>query len=162
LFHDYFSSRIVLAKYLWEEDMRASFKIQNKRLNVDSNIKSYLKSGEQRAINLGNRGPIKFDPDGQLAADIRESYSDIGFYVFENVINSDELKDLAQDLDSILESLPEKKGAKLTKAGKKSDWGRLQSSHTFLVKAIRRSIWRNDISEWATSGKDGGTSSRQG
>jgi hypothetical protein len=62
--------------------MRASFKIQNKRLNVDPNIKSYLKSGEQRAINLGNRGPIKFDPDGQLAADIRESYSDIGFYVF--------------------------------------------------------------------------------
>ncbi|MBT6306677.1 MAG: phytanoyl-CoA dioxygenase [Rhodospirillaceae bacterium] len=95
-------------------------KTQGKQSSIDENIQSYLKAGEQRAIDLGNRGPIKFDSDGRLSADIRESYSNIGFYIFENVISSEELKDLAQDLDSILENLPEKKGAELTKSGKKA------------------------------------------
>jgi hypothetical protein len=103
--------------------MEDSPKTQGKQSSIDENIQSYLKAGEQRAIDLGNRGPIKFDSDGRLSADIRESYSNIGFYIFENVISSEELKDLAQDLDSILENLPEKKGAELTKSGKKSDWG---------------------------------------
>ena len=50
--------------------MGSSFKTQNNQLHVNTNIKSYLKAGEQRAIKLGNRGPIKFAPDGRLASDL--------------------------------------------------------------------------------------------
>ena len=67
---------------------------QTKNENEDFCIQTYLKEGERRAMNLGNRGPIKFNTDGKLSAEIRNAYSDIGFYVFENVIKEEELKDL--------------------------------------------------------------------
>ena len=98
--------------------MTASLKNNNQYENEDCSIQTYLKEGERRAMNLGNRGPIRFDNDGQLSAEIRNAYSDIGFYVFENVIEKEELKDLENDLHNILDNLPEKKGAELNKVGK--------------------------------------------
>ena len=90
--------------------MSASFKNKNQYGSDDLSVQSYLQDGELRAMNLGNRGPIKFDNDGQLSAEIRNAYSDIGFYVFENVIGAEELEDLEKDLHSIMDNLPEKKG----------------------------------------------------
>ena len=98
--------------------MTASSKNNNQYENKDCSIQTYLKEGERRAMNLGNRGPIRFDNDGHLSAEIRNAYSDIGFYVFENVIEKEELKDLENDLHNILDNLPEKKGAELNKVGK--------------------------------------------
>ena len=98
--------------------MTASLKNDNQYENEDCSIQTYLKEGERRAMNLGNRGPIRFDNDGHLSAEIRNAYSDIGFYVFENVIEKEELKDLENDLHNILDNLPEKKGAELNKVGK--------------------------------------------
>ena len=98
--------------------MTASLKNNNQYENEDCSIQTYLEEGERRAMNLGNRGPIRFDNEGQLSAEIRNAYSDIGFYVFENVIEKEELKDLENDLHNILDNLPEKKGAELNKLGK--------------------------------------------
>jgi len=39
--------------------------------------------GERRAAALGNRGPIRFTPSGELHPDIVEAYWRCGFYVFE-------------------------------------------------------------------------------
>ena len=97
--------------------MSASFKNKSQNGSADLNIQSYLQDGELRAMNLGNRGPIKFDKDGRLSSEIRDAYSDIGFYVFDNVIGAEELEDLEKDLHSIMDNLPEKKGAELTKRG---------------------------------------------
>tara|TARA_Y100000588_G_C14226430_1_gene913360 strand:+ start:463 stop:1569 length:1107 start_codon:yes stop_codon:yes gene_type:complete len=80
-------------------------------------MRAYFENGEQRAMKLGNRGPIEFESDGQLSAEIRAAYSEIGFYVFENVLDSNELDDLEKDLFSILERLPVKRGALLDKNG---------------------------------------------
>ena len=88
--------------------MAASSKTKSE--NENFYIQTYLKEGERRAMNLGNRGPIQFDDDGQLSAEIQNAYSDIGFYVFENVIEKEELKDLEKDLQKILDNLPEKRG----------------------------------------------------
>ena len=45
-------------------------------------VKAYLNQGLQRALELDNRGPIRFDSDGKLSSDILEAYSQYGFYVF--------------------------------------------------------------------------------
>lgn len=66
----------------------------------------YYKAGRNKALNLGNRGPIKFNSDGSLAKQILDAYSEFGFYVFENVIKTRELKDLENGVASILKRLP--------------------------------------------------------
>ena len=73
--------------------------------NADS-MESYLKEGEKKALELGNRGPIKFDKNGNLCAEIRKAYSDNGFYIFENVINPEELKDIKEDLEKLRTNFP--------------------------------------------------------
>ena len=116
--------------------MSASFKNKNQYGSDDLSVQSYLQDGELRAMNLGNRGPIKFDNDGQLSAEIRNAYSDIGFYVFENVIGAEELEDLEKDLHSIMDNLPEKKGAELTKRGKPAIGVNCQAPTLFWSKPL--------------------------
>ncbi|HZV25221.1 MAG TPA: hypothetical protein VFG00_02935, partial [Acidothermaceae bacterium] len=55
---------------------------------------AYLRDGERRAFDLGNRGPIRFTPDGQVHPEILEAYWRCGFYVFEGVLDADELADI--------------------------------------------------------------------
>lgn len=38
-------------------------------------MRDYLIDGQKRALEMDNRGPIKFDADGKLDAAIREAYS---------------------------------------------------------------------------------------
>lgn len=66
----------------------------------------YLRDGEQRALALGNRGPIRLDDDGKLAAEILEAYWRTGFYVFEGVVGAEELADLRADVDRVLAGAP--------------------------------------------------------
>ena len=55
-------------------------------------MQAYLEAGEKKAYALGNRGPIKFDKDGQLDPSILKSFSENGFYILENVLKTDELQ----------------------------------------------------------------------
>ena len=64
----------------------------------------YIRRGTERAMALGNRGPLRFDEEGGLAADIREAYRRCGFYVFENLIQVEELEELRADFERVLES----------------------------------------------------------
>lgn len=57
----------------------------------------YRREGERRAMELANRGPIRFQSNGSLHPDIVEAYWRTGFYVFEGVLGSDELADLDHD-----------------------------------------------------------------
>ena len=50
--------------------------------NADA-MESCLKEGEKKALELGNRGPIKFDENGNLCPEISKAYSDNGFYIFD-------------------------------------------------------------------------------
>ena len=50
-------------------------------------MQAYFKEGEARAMALGNRGPIRFGPDGKLDPEILASYNEHGFYVFEGAGN---------------------------------------------------------------------------
>lgn len=66
----------------------------------------YCEAGVRRAMELGNRGPIRFTQVGELHPEIVEAYSRCGFYVFEDVVGSDELQELRADIDATLERAP--------------------------------------------------------
>ncbi len=78
----------------------------------------YLRQGEQRAMTLGNRGPIRFTADGRLHPDILAAYWRCGFYVFEDVLKPDELADIEADLKDILDRLPVERGAPVDHKGR--------------------------------------------
>jgi hypothetical protein len=42
-------------------------------------MRDYLLTGQKKALELDNRGPIRFDESCQLEASIREAYSRYGF-----------------------------------------------------------------------------------
>ena len=81
-------------------------------------MQAYLRDGERRALALGNRGPIRFTADGALHPEIVAAYWRCGFYVFENVLQADELADIERDLGDILERLPVERGAALDAKGR--------------------------------------------
>ena len=87
-------------------------------LNTERNIKNYLIAGEKKALNLANRGPIKFNSDGSLHNDIMSSYTKNGFYIFENVYEKSELLDIENDLFDILGRIPSSRLSKLDKKGR--------------------------------------------
>lgn len=69
-------------------------------------MQAYIKQGLERAMSLGNRGPIRFDADGKLHPAILEAYWRTGFYVFEGAVRPDELAELRRDVDDLLERAP--------------------------------------------------------
>ncbi|MFT4629823.1 MAG: ectoine hydroxylase-related dioxygenase (phytanoyl-CoA dioxygenase family) [Dinoroseobacter sp.] len=71
-----------------------------------SAMRAYLIDGQRRALEIDNRGPIKFSSDGSLDPAIRAAYSKYGFYVFENVMDDEELADLRQDLQNMRDNFP--------------------------------------------------------
>ena len=80
-------------------------------------MRTYLKDGETRALALDNRGPIVFDDKGDLDASIREAYSKYGFYIFENVLSAEELKDVKADLDAMRDIFPTGPDSKVNHRG---------------------------------------------
>ena len=69
-------------------------------------MKAYLINGEKNALALGNRGPIAFDENGNLSSAIKEAYSKNGFYIFEGVLNNEEVEDIKEDLENLRQKFP--------------------------------------------------------
>ena len=83
-------------------------------------MQDYISEGEQRARDLGNRGPIKLDSDGKLHADILDAYWAHGFYVFQGAVAADELAELRHDIDNLLETAPASPDAEHDRNGRKA------------------------------------------
>lgn len=81
-------------------------------------MQAYLREGEKRAFALGNRGPIRFTPTGDLHPEIVEAYWRCGFYVFEGALRGDELADIERDLHDIQDRLPVARGAAVDRKGR--------------------------------------------
>lgn len=78
----------------------------------------YRREGEARARALGNRGPIRFDAAGRLAADILDAYREVGFYTFTGVLGPEELADIEHDVADVLDRAPVAKGAAVDRHGR--------------------------------------------
>lgn len=81
-------------------------------------MRDYLLAGEQKALAMDNRGPVRFDDDGNVHPDILSAYDRYGFYVFTGVLAEDELADLRADMADIQDRLPTERGAKTDQAGR--------------------------------------------
>lgn len=81
-------------------------------------MEQYTREGEARAYALGNRGPIRLGPDGKLAREILDAYREHGFYVFEDVVDGTELRELREDVDHVLSRAPVEPEAELDAAGR--------------------------------------------
>ena len=66
----------------------------------------YIRAGTERAYAIGNRGSIRLDANGKLAQDILDAYWEHGFYVFENVIGTEELEELRGEVEWMLDRAP--------------------------------------------------------
>ncbi|MFT7598393.1 MAG: hypothetical protein ACI8TP_001314 [Acidimicrobiales bacterium] len=90
-----------------------------------ADMSGYLDAGVEKALALGNRGPMRFGPDGLLHPDILEAYWLHGFYVFENVIGETEVNELRSDVEDMVERAPVHKGAAVDAKGRPAlgrDW----------------------------------------
>lgn len=79
---------------------------------------AYRQAGEARAFALGNRGPIRFNPDGSLDRKILDAYDEHGFYVFEGVLGAEELADIEADVADIVSRLPVTRGSAVDDQGR--------------------------------------------
>ncbi|MBX7482722.1 phytanoyl-CoA dioxygenase family protein [Qipengyuania qiaonensis] len=80
-------------------------------------MRAYLVAGQERALALLNRGPIRFDDEGVLAADIRAAYSAYGFYVFKGAVSAEELADLEAGIDDLRSRFPLQPGGETDAQG---------------------------------------------
>ena len=74
-------------------------------------MREYLINGQNKALEIDNRGPIVFEADGSLASHIFEAYDKYGFYVFTKVLGQDEIEDIKQDLEQMKKRFPVSPGA---------------------------------------------------
>ncbi len=67
---------------------------------------AYHAEGQRLADNIGNRGAVRFGPDGALHPDIVAAYWQHGYYVFEGAVGTDEVEALRRDVNTMLERAP--------------------------------------------------------
>lgn len=77
-----------------------------------------FEEGERNALALDNRGPITYDSSGQINRKILSAYWRYGFYVFENVIDTVELRELRADVERVLKRAPASRGATVDAEGR--------------------------------------------
>jgi ectoine hydroxylase-related dioxygenase (phytanoyl-CoA dioxygenase family) len=81
-------------------------------------MQAYFAEGEQRALSLGNRGPIQFGADGSLDPGILNAYWETGFYTFTGVISPSEIEELNAGITDMLARAPVEKDAELDAQGR--------------------------------------------
>ncbi len=81
-------------------------------------VRAYLTEGQAKALALPNRGPLKFDADGNIHPDILSAYHEYGFFIFENAISAEELSELQLDLETMRERFPIHMGADVDAKGR--------------------------------------------
>ena len=96
----------------------------------------YRAEGQERAMALGNRGPIRFDGQGNLHPDILDAYWRLGFYVFEGVLSQAELDDLERDVAEMLERAPVDRHSGLDRYGQPALGANCKARNFGLVKPL--------------------------
>ena len=84
----------------------------------EGDMQAYFAEGEQRALLLGNRGPLRFNADGTLDQNILDAYWETGFYTFTGLISADEITELNAGVADMLARAPVKKDASLDAQGR--------------------------------------------
>ena len=83
-----------------------------------ADMAGFIAQGEQRAAVMDNRGPLRLDNNGKLHPYILAAYNEHGFYIFEGVIDYDELATLQAETNNMIERAPVGQGAKVDAQGR--------------------------------------------
>ena len=108
-------------------------------------LEKYLEEGEKKALTLGNKGPIRFQSNGNLEGDILESYREHGFYIFENVLNKAELADIESDLKQIQSQLPKDRFSKIDASGRLALTAKCKSEPLYWAKPLSDPFGGTDL-----------------
>lgn len=79
---------------------------------------AYVDAGVARACELNNRGPVRLTAEGKLAPEILAAYWEHGFYVFEGLVDPDEIELLRRDYEVILDRAPTDNNSDVDHAGR--------------------------------------------
>ena len=101
-----------------------------------SEMAAYVRDGEARAHLLGNRGPIRYDPDGSVSGDIMEAYWKHGFYVFEGLVDPEEIALLKQDFQRLIDGAPVGDGATEDRLGRPAIGQEFARNPYILIKPL--------------------------
>ena len=96
-------------------------------------LRAYREAGQKREQAIGNRGPLRLGDNGKLHPDILEAFHTQGFYIFEGVIDADEIAALRHDANNMLERAPVNRDAKVDAQGRPAlgiDYARLPYRYT--------------------------------
>lgn len=102
----------------------------------DQAIAAYYEQGRARAMALGNRGPVRFVGPGALHPDIVEAYWQTGFYVFEGLVDAEELADINEDLQDFRSRLPARRGDQVDPQGRPAVGAGLEGRNVFWAKTL--------------------------
>jgi len=80
-------------------------------------MREYLIKGQEKALQMDNRGPLSFDDNGRLSSHIRDAYRQYGFYVMTEVIKAEELEDIRADLADMATRFPIDSSSLVTESG---------------------------------------------
>ena len=108
-------------------------------------MQAYLREGEKRAHTLGNRGPVRYTENGQIHPDILEAYRRCGFYIFEDVIGTEELKDIETDFHDIIDRLPTQKEALADSKGRPALGAECEAPTLFWSKPLADPFGGTDL-----------------
>ena len=112
----------------------------------ESDMVTYRDRGTARALELDNRGPIRFGADGRLHPEIMDSYSRNGFYVFTGVLEEQELKEIEADVAAMLERSPVSKDAEVDKNGNPALGAGLKARNISWVRPLSDPLGGTDAS----------------
>lgn len=83
-----------------------------------ASLTAYAEAGKERALALGNRGPVKFKANGKLVDEILDAYWETGFYVFEGLVAKAEIELLQAAMADLLDRAPVDNGATVDHQGR--------------------------------------------
>lgn len=99
-------------------------------------MQEYCLAGEARAKTLGNRGPMRRGSDGRLHEDILDAYWQHGCYVFEGVVDPEEIELLRTDFADIIDGAPVDNGERLDRHGRTALGQELARSPFIMIKPL--------------------------
>lgn len=81
-------------------------------------LRAYGEAGRTREQAIGNRGPLLLGEDGKLDPEILSRFREQGYYIFEGVIDPDEIAELRADALEMIHRAPVSPDAKVDAQGR--------------------------------------------
>ena len=69
-------------------------------------MSNHFAHARERAMSLGNRGPLRLTPQGEVHPEILAAYWRYGFYVLTDVLAQDEIEELKSEFNALLARSP--------------------------------------------------------